>query len=159
MTSVSNTTDGGVDHSLSHPIQVAIILKRMVPNHMFSSSMALVCAGYGYEAAVSKDNLSKFNFAMQYVTHQYGEPNYSLDMESNFERFKHFIKFAKRWPNSKDLKTLEQVDLKNPNLFKNEISSAMKLTGAPHELCQAGAYYMKCSRFQRSLKKEARITH
>ena len=38
--------EDGEDQFISNRIQVAIILKQMVPNQMFSASMALVCAGY-----------------------------------------------------------------------------------------------------------------
>ncbi len=90
---------------LHHPdpfdelVQVAVILKRIVPDPNFSGQTAMVCAGIKkHEQANSSDLIDRFRHAARSQQRQNGPPTYSLDTTAMMQRYTFFQFYAKFCP-------------------------------------------------------------
>ena len=135
-------------------IIIASVLKRMVlfDNDHFTNAAALVCAGMNSIQAQDETNLSDLEYELESRIRLNGVPNFSTGYESLEQRYSIFVKYAKRWFSSNQMKQgLQSVTIQE--IKSTERSSAMKLVGFDQKDC-SGKYFIRC---QNHDKKNFRI--
>ena len=130
-------------------VQVAVILKRMVPDPNFSGQMAMVCAGLSHELAITSDFLGRFGHAARFQQQQNGSPSYALDPQAKIERYKFFQFYAKFCPS-----TNKGIALANISTITKKIrADVIRIIGGTKEDALRGSFYTRCTRVDKGLKE------
>ena len=130
-------------------VQVAVILKRMVPDPNFSGQMAMVCAGLSHELAITSDFLGRFGHAARFQQQQNGSPSYALDPKAKIERYKFFQFYAKFCPS-----TNKGIALANISTITKKIrADVIRIIGGTKEDALRGSFYTRCTRVDKGLKE------
>ena len=130
-------------------VQVAVILKRMVPDPNFSGQMAMVCAGLSHELAITSDFLGRFGHAARFQQQQNGSPSYALDPKAKIEIYKFFQFYAKFCPS-----TNKGIALANISTITKKIrADVIRIIGGTKEDALRGSFYTRCTRVDKGLKE------
>ena len=130
-------------------VQVAVILKRMVPDPNFSGQMAMVCAGLSHELAITSDFLGRFGHAARFQQQQNGSPSYALDPQAKIERYKFFQFYAKFCPS-----TNKGIALANISTITKKLrADVIRIIGGTKEDALRGSFYTRCTRVDKGLKE------
>ena len=130
-------------------VQVAVILKRMVPDPNFSGQMALVCAGLSHELAITSDFLGRYRHAARFQQQQNGSPSYALDPKAKIERYKFFQFYAKFCPS-----TNKGIALANISTITKKVrADVIRIIGGTKEDALRGPFYTRCTRVDQGLKE------
>ena len=135
---------------LDELVQVAIILKRMVPDQKFSAPMAMVCAGISPQLAKSTDLNGRFGQAFRFHQQQSGPPVYSLDTKAKGQRYENFMFYAKYCPPT--IKGLSKIDICNHIIKKNR-ADVIRIVGGTKDDYRKGPFYQRCVRIDDEMKK------
>lgn len=134
---------------LDELLQVAVILKRMVPDPNFSGQIAMVCAGISPGRAQSNDLLCRFGQAFRFHQQQSGSPSYSLDTKAKEQRYRYFHFYAKHCPPTNKGIALINID----NINKKSRADVIRIVGGSPKDSQRGPFYQRCVRIDKEIKE------
>ena len=134
-------------------VQIAVILKWLVPDDAFTFQLALICAGVEYECLLKPEFMAEVKNRDRRLKAQFGGPNYSADIGCLLQRYLNFVQFAKMWPGKKMCAHgFSSIDIESQiDEFCQERASAIMLVGGSEEQTTTGKFYVRCTRADKKL--------
>ncbi len=137
-------------------VQSACLLTRLVPNEEFTDEIALFCAGVDWQMVkkiYKPDSSTKvlMRGTKNSFDQTYGAKSmfHTIDDKYVFERYKGFVTFATRWPNSSMVDKLHSFDGDLNSHFGCARTAALFMVGATRPMTLTShSVYSLCRRFE-----------